>query len=298
MKRKDVREKMFSVDDSNPALVGLELRSVHRIFPNTMLHADMPCKHTNARAVCAMDRITPFTLPSLAFLIATFFHLSPRAVGPLAGELPQHDHADHRSHRLRHRLRQRADDWPRVGCGEPLLAAAPHAGCAARAALPAADAGSQLQSKQGVPRWRSGGDFGVRFGTVFPCQTAPSLYAARIDLPILLQMSIIDINGVLTFFDLTAKAPGGGANTMGEHLSFERKVWLHQRLAMRTIACGMVNCGIGDALRAHPTIPSRLRLHTRHIFLPCTACAHPRFPLTHRTRGTCAGRTTTRSCSQ
>jgi hypothetical protein len=36
-------------------------------------------------------------------------------------------------------------------------------------------------------------------------------------------MSVIDINGVLTFFDLTAKAPGGGSNTVGEHLSFERK---------------------------------------------------------------------------
>ncbi|KAG2494620.1 hypothetical protein HYH03_007139 [Edaphochlamys debaryana] len=39
----------------------------------------------------------------------------------------------------------------------------------------------------------------------------------------LTKMSIIDINGVLTFFDLTAKAQGGGPNTMGEHLSFERK---------------------------------------------------------------------------
>lgn len=39
----------------------------------------------------------------------------------------------------------------------------------------------------------------------------------------LTKMSIIDINGVLTFFDLTAKATGGGANTVGEHLSFERK---------------------------------------------------------------------------
>lgn len=38
------------------------------------------------------------------------------------------------------------------------------------------------------------------------------------------KMSIIDINGVLTFFDLTAKATGGGTNTVGEHLAFERKV--------------------------------------------------------------------------
>ncbi|KAK3238460.1 WD repeat-containing protein 35 [Cymbomonas tetramitiformis] len=35
------------------------------------------------------------------------------------------------------------------------------------------------------------------------------------------RMSIIDINGVLTFFDLQAKGPESG--TMGEHLPFERK---------------------------------------------------------------------------
>ena len=33
--------------------------------------------------------------------------------------------------------------------------------------------------------------------------------------------SIIDINGVLSFFDLTAKGVGG---VQGEHLTFERKV--------------------------------------------------------------------------
>ena len=37
----------------------------------------------------------------------------------------------------------------------------------------------------------------------------------------LTKMSIIDINGVLSFFDLTAK--GGAAGTIGEHLAFERK---------------------------------------------------------------------------
>ncbi len=35
-------------------------------------------------------------------------------------------------------------------------------------------------------------------------------------------MSVIDINGVLSFFDLAAK--GGAPGTQGEHLAFERKV--------------------------------------------------------------------------
>lgn len=35
------------------------------------------------------------------------------------------------------------------------------------------------------------------------------------------KMSIIDINGVLSFYDLAAK---GNGSTPGEHLAFERKV--------------------------------------------------------------------------
>ncbi len=35
------------------------------------------------------------------------------------------------------------------------------------------------------------------------------------------KMSIIDINGVLSFYDLTGRS---GSSTQGEHLSFERKV--------------------------------------------------------------------------
>ena len=38
----------------------------------------------------------------------------------------------------------------------------------------------------------------------------------------LTKMSVIDINGVLSFFDLEAK--GGAPGTQGEHLAFERKV--------------------------------------------------------------------------
>lgn len=37
------------------------------------------------------------------------------------------------------------------------------------------------------------------------------------------RMSIIDINGVLSFYDLEAKG-SGKAGTQGEHLAFERKV--------------------------------------------------------------------------
>eukprot|EP00983_Pelagomonas_calceolata_P103464 1158916-Pelagomonas_calceolata.AAC.12 len=37
------------------------------------------------------------------------------------------------------------------------------------------------------------------------------------------RMSIIDINGVLSFYDLEAKGSGKGG-TQGEHLAFERKV--------------------------------------------------------------------------
>ncbi len=40
----------------------------------------------------------------------------------------------------------------------------------------------------------------------------------------LTRMSIIDINGVLSFYDLEAKNSGKGG-TQGEHLAFERKVW-------------------------------------------------------------------------
>ncbi len=64
----------------------------------------------------------------------------------------------------------------------------------------------------------------IHLARPFPVATnSPTLQMLALNCN-LTKMSIIDINGVLTFFDLTAKATGGGANTVGEHLSFERKV--------------------------------------------------------------------------
>ena len=92
----------------------------------------------------------------------------------------------------------------------------------------------------------------------------------------LTKMSIIDINGVLSFFDLEAK--GGSSGTQGEHLAFERKV--------------------GG--------PCQLRLGGRNVCAPpCIAdprgCLGPvvdrSLPMTpRRMPGTCVGRTTTPSC--
>ena len=48
----------------------------------------------------------------------------------------------------------------------------------------------------------------------------PNMLAVNCNLT---RMSIIDINGVLSFYDLEAKGSGKGG-TQGEHLSFERKV--------------------------------------------------------------------------
>lgn len=157
---------MFSVDDANPALVSVmvlieagafkrkgrasnrgagEGRGWCRVFSwaRQARSPRMSCnayrrtgKQVNLNCTCSCA-LLPYP-----------------AVRPLARVVPQHDHPDHGPHRLRHRLRQRAHDRARLGRGQPLQPAAPHAGRAARAALQAAGRhGSALQFRQQEGEW-------------------------------------------------------------------------------------------------------------------------------------------------
>lgn len=99
------------------------------------------------------------------------------------------------------------------------------------------------------------------------------------------RMSIIDINGVLSFYDLNDKAGAAKGATQGEHLAFERKV-------RAGVAWGggrrgpAVRCTASSSAEARGAGPRWLLLLLDGARAPC---------LPRRTRGTCAGRTTTPS---